>query len=90
MFPVVTLLLSKTTSDQDFALFFFSSFLPTRYFGEGSITTYANILFVQAAISHTWRRNTDDSFVSVTGHTPLYVGHGSRYGQREYQGCSPT
>jgi hypothetical protein len=100
MFPVVTLLLSKTTCDQDRLLFVFSSPLPTHYFGDGSMTTHTNILLIKTAIPHTWRRNTDDRFVTVSSHTPLYEGHGSRrsigrktqhesrYGQRRARSTS--
>jgi hypothetical protein len=42
---------------QDFLLFVFTGIVPTDYFRDGAMATQANILFIEAAVPHTWRRN---------------------------------
>lgn len=53
----MTLFVAKLASEQDRSLFDVRSFVPTNYFGDGSMTTHANAFFIKTAIPHTWRRN---------------------------------
>jgi hypothetical protein len=46
-----------TAAGQNFLLFVVTGVVPTDNFGDGAMATQANILFIEAAVPHTWRRN---------------------------------